>query len=163
MLVPALVLFSCQLAYADTFLFDDVEPAGITLFFDAEIQTENGNPGGFLSITDAKLIQRGTAVFPLLPEDTMAAVSRINITADLRMGGGTDRPSPIRLDRLSKSLSPKDFGIAPARDRTTERSPTPPRPAPTVDTEAARPVPPPPQPPSQSENRHSAPEACDNA
>ena len=67
-------------------------PAGTQLFGDAAIQNAGGNPdtGGYLSLTDALNGQRGSIVFPDFTGGE--TLTEFKIEADLRMGGGTDRP-----------------------------------------------------------------------
>ena len=70
----------------------DPEALGVEFFGVAEWRDEGGNPDGYLSVTDAANGQRGAIVFPdLLDGGDYAGV--VSISADLRVGGGTERPA----------------------------------------------------------------------
>lgn len=90
---------------------------GIELSGNAEVRSEGGNPGGYLSVTDALNGQRGDIFFPDLSGNGVGRlvfsgrtgganaahhIDNISVTeradgfaigADLRVGGGTDRPA----------------------------------------------------------------------
>ena len=94
-------------------------PAGIVMLGDAEIRSAGGNPatGGYLKVTDAANGQRGTVIFPDLSGNGLGQLifsgrtgganaahhidnilveeraDGFSIGADLRVGGGTDRPA----------------------------------------------------------------------
>ena len=88
----ALVPISAQ---AGTVLLDfETDPAlsGATIAGDAEWRSTGGNGGGgYLSITDPVNGERGTAI--LADPTGGATIENFRIVADLRVGGGTDRPA----------------------------------------------------------------------
>ncbi len=102
----------------------DTEPP--QFFGDAQRRNEGGNPGGYVSVTDALNGQRGAIIFP--PVDTGGAFS---IGADLRVGGGTDRPAdgfsfnfarpddPVLDDGEDWASSPTGEGNLPEEGTTT--------------------------------------------
>jgi hypothetical protein len=86
--------FVCSRAGAAKFDLDfetDPENLGVEFFGTAEYREDGGNPGGYLSVTDAFNDQRGAIVFPDL--ENGAALTAFSISADLRVGGGTSRPA----------------------------------------------------------------------
>ncbi len=106
----------CDTSPAD-FCFDfDAADEGAVGFGDAEIRTEGGLEGGYLKVTDAANGQRGKIILPDTGaggqfvfggrtgganaahhiDNLEASISddgRIEISAMLRVGGGTDRPA----------------------------------------------------------------------
>ena len=109
---------------ADIDLDFDTEPP--QFFGHAERRSEGGNPGGYISVTDALNGQRGAIIFP--PVDTGGAFS---IGADLRVGGGTDMPAdgfsfnfarpgdPVLDDGEDWASSPTGEGNLPEEGTTT--------------------------------------------
>ena len=79
---------------ADIFDFDfnsDPSEFGLQFFGNAQWRPSNGFVNtGYLSVTDAVNGQRGAIVFPDLSGHALQAFS---VEADLRVGGGTDRPA----------------------------------------------------------------------
>jgi len=75
-----------------------------------EVRSEGGDPGGYLKVTDAANGERATIIFPDLTGDT--PVTSLNIKADLRVGGGTDRPA----DGFSFNLARPDDPVVVAGD-----------------------------------------------
>lgn len=72
----------------------DPEDRGIEFFGDSEWRTGGGvNNSGYLKVTDAANGSRGAIVFPDLSEPAGSSLSSFQITADLRVGAGTDRPA----------------------------------------------------------------------
>ena len=80
-----------QAAVFDLDFETDPQELGVEFLGTAEWRDDGGNPGGYLSVTDAENGQRGVILFPDL--ENGQALSTFTITADLRVGGGTDRPA----------------------------------------------------------------------
>ena len=85
-------------------------PDDTVLIGSAEVRSEGGDPGGYLKVTDAANGERSTIIFPDLTGD--AAVTSLNIKADLRVGGGTDSPA----DGFSFNLVRPDDPVVTAGD-----------------------------------------------
>ena len=64
---------------------------GIAFFGNAQWRQSGGNPGGYLSITDAVNSQQARLVFPDI--DDGLPIRAFTFEADLRVGGGTDTPA----------------------------------------------------------------------
>ena len=80
----------CSRTFGADFLLDfDNGPGPIFIGGGSgEHRFTGGNPGGYLSITDAINNQRGAIIIGDLDEG--ATVGAFSISADLRVGGGTD-------------------------------------------------------------------------
>ena len=82
-----------------------------------EIRAEGGNPGGYLSLTDAENSARAAIIFPAVD----ANIAGFNFKVDARIGGGTDRPADglsINLVRPNDPLlaEPRGEGYSAAPD-----------------------------------------------
>lgn len=105
----------CDTSTAD-FCFDfDANDEGATVFGDGEIRLDGGFEGGYLAVTDAANGQRGKVILPdsgaggqfvfggrtgganaahhIDNLEASVADGRVQISARLRVGGGTDRPA----------------------------------------------------------------------
>lgn len=94
---PALMYFALSCAPASGGSLDldfNTDPADLGVQFtgNSEWRTTGGvDDSGYLKVTDAANGERGAIVFPDL--ENGAVVTGFTITADLRVGGGTDRPA----------------------------------------------------------------------
>lgn len=97
------------------FDFDAGAPTDLAMFGTAEARPDNGNPNGYLSITDAANSQRGAASLAVGADNSLIFAGRtgganaahhidnievtvnaptdFSVAADLRVGGGTDNPA----------------------------------------------------------------------
>lgn len=101
---------------------DEELPEGLTLDGNAAVREEGGVDGsGYLSVTDAENSQVGTVIFPDLLGGRV--VKSFNFKADVRAGGGTDRPADgfsINLVRPDdKVLSGGGFNVVPEEGTET--------------------------------------------
>ena len=108
----------------------DPEDLGVFFVGDAEWRTDGGvDDTGYLKVTDAENGQSGAIVFPeLTPGD---ALESFQITADLRVGGGTARPAdgfsfnlvrpddPLLADGTGYASSPANEANLPEEGSTT--------------------------------------------
>ena len=90
-LLVALIGSPMPAAVFDLDFTTDPADLGVEFFGSAEWRESEGNPGGYLSVTDALNGQRGAIIFPDL--EGGAVLTSISISADLRVGGGTARPA----------------------------------------------------------------------
>lgn len=65
-------------------------PADAQLYGDAVVRAADGNPGGYLSLTDALNGQRSSVIFGEFAGDP---ITDFKLTVDVRDGAGTDRPA----------------------------------------------------------------------
>ncbi len=91
--VSLLIAFGWSQAFAQQISINFGESVpGLQTTGTAEIRADEGNPGGYLSVTDAANGQHGALMF--FPEQSIGGeASLLSIKADLRVGGGTDRPA----------------------------------------------------------------------
>ncbi len=82
-----------------------------------EVRTEGGNPGGYLSLTDAENGARAAIIFPAVDQN----IAGFRFSVDARLGGGTERPA----DGMSINLvRPDDPLLVDPRGEGYAASPT---------------------------------------